>query len=406
MSNFEIKNRVLNRFNNGELVDVMRRWRRQLHQHPETAYEEVLTAELVSTILTEHGIEHHKNIAETGIVAVLKNGTSDRAVGLRADMDALDLEEENQFDHRSKVQGKMHACGHDGHTSMLLGAACYLSETKNFDGTIYLIFQPAEEVEGGAQRMIEEGLFDRFPMDAVFGMHNMPKHEVGTFAICSGPMMAAFGIFECTIKGIGMHSSMPHLAIDPIEIGAELLKLWKAILYETVDPFEKAVISITQFNSGTTQNISPELAVLRGSTRCFSSDVAAQIELRMREIAESHCKSKGASCQLEYRQAYPALINEQKSTEFAANVAESIVGPASVDRHLKPLFSSEDFACMLHETDGAYILIGNGVESSGGCMIHNPNYDFNDEILELGATYWIKLAESYLLGSGTSGESL
>ncbi len=380
----------------GDLALRMRQWRKAIHQHPETAYEEVVTAQLVSDILTEYGIEHYKNIAETGIVAVLKNGTSNNSIGLRADMDALDLDEENQFSHRSKIDGKMHACGHDGHTSMLLGAACKLSMDKNFDGTVYFIFQPAEEVEGGAQRMIEEDLFGRFPMDAVFGMHNMPKHAVGSFAICSGPMMAAFGTFECEIKGIGMHSSMPHLATDPIEIGAELLKLWKAILYEAVDPFEKAVISITQFNSGTTQNISPETATLKGSTRCFSAEVAVLMKSKMRKIAIAHCMSKGASCEFKFRQAYPTLVNESACTEFAADVATELVGAGSVDRNLKPLFSSEDFACMLHEKPGAYILIGNGVDSEGGCMIHNPNYDFNDEILELGASYWVNLAKAYL----------
>ena len=380
----------------GEIAELMKKWRHAIHRHPETAYEEFNTAKLVSSVLREQGIEIHENIATTGIVGVIRNGTSKRAVGLRADLDALDLDELNQFEHRSQVPGKMHACGHDGHTSMLLGAACHLAKERDFDGTIYVIFQPAEEIEGGAKQMIEEGLFERFPMDAVFGMHNMPMHEAGSFAICPGPMMAALALFECTITGKGMHSAMPHLAIDLIEIAMEIIKLWKTISQKDIDPLEPSVISVTQFNSGTTQNISPETAVLRGSTRCLSSGVAKTIEKRMTEIATNLCKDYGAQCHINYKQAYPALINDAKSVTFAADVAAELVGEENVSRNISPILTSEDFACMLEEKVGAYIFIGNGLGEEGGCMIHNPNYDFNDDILEIGGSYWVNLAKSFL----------
>lgn len=382
--------------NFGELADRMRQWRHIIHQHPETAYEEFETAKLVTSVLQQAGIEVHNNIAETGIVGILKNGTAKRSIGLRADMDALDLDEANTFQHRSKIKGKMHACGHDGHTAMLLGAACQLAKDMDFDGTIYLIFQPAEEIEGGARKMIEEGLFERFPMDAVFGMHNWPTKAVGSFSLCPGPMMAAFASFECVIHGKGMHSSMPQLAIDPIEIGAELLKQWKSIIYREIEPLEPAVISITQFNAGTTQNISPETAVLRGSTRCFSAEVATIIQTRMTEIAEDFCRSRNARCTFDYKQAYPTLINDPICSNFAAEVAANIVGEQQVDRNIKPVLGSEDFACMLEQRPGAYILAGNGLGEEGGCMVHNPHYDFNDNILEIGASYWVNLAKAFL----------
>ncbi|RLA00889.1 MAG: amidohydrolase [Gammaproteobacteria bacterium] len=380
----------------GDLANQMRQWRHQIHQHPETAYEEFETAKLVKTILQSYDIEVHENWATTGLVGVIKGRDSDRVVGLRADLDALDLDELNQFEHRSKINGKMHACGHDGHTSMLLGAACYLAQNRDFDGTVLVIFQPAEEVEGGAQKMIDEGLFERFPMDGVFGMHNYPTMAVGTFSICPGPMMAAFGSFECIIKGVGMHSSLPHMAVDPIEIGVEIHRQWKSILHRDIEPLQPAVISITQFNSGTAANISPETAVLKGSCRCFAPEVAKTIEKRMTDIANDVCAMNNARCEFIYKQSYPALVNEPVSTNFAADVAAGLVGDEMVFRDIEPILGSEDFACMLQHCPGAYILIGNGIGEDGGCMVHNPNYDFNDEILEVGASYWVNLATSFL----------
>ncbi|MCP3673396.1 MAG: amidohydrolase, partial [Gammaproteobacteria bacterium] len=294
----------------------------------------------------------HEKIADTGIVGVIKKGNSDRVVGLRADLDALDLDEFNQFEHRSKIKGKMHACGHDGHTAMLLGAACHLAKDVDFDGTIYVIFQPAEEVEGGAQKMIDEGLFKRFPMDAVFGMHNYPTQAVGTFSICPGPMMAAFGSFECVITGTGMHSSLPHMAVDPIEIGVEMHRQWKSILHRDIEPLQPAVISVTQFNSGSAHNISPEIAELKGSTRCFSPEVAATISKRMTDIAHDVCAMNNAKCEFIYKQSYPALINEPVCTSFVAEVAAKIVGEDQVSTGIEPILGSEDFACMLENCPG------------------------------------------------------
>ncbi len=374
----------------------MKQWRHAIHKHPETAYEEFKTAKLVSSVLKELGYEVYENIAVTGIMGVLKQGHSNRSIGLRADMDALHLNEMNQFAHRSCIEGKMHACGHDGHTSMLLGAATYLAQEATFDGTVYLIFQPAEEVEGGAQRMIDEGLLDRFPMDLVFGMHNMPKIAAGSFAICPGPLMAAFASFECEIKGKGMHSSMPHQAIDPIEIGCELTRKWKTINYAAVEPLEPSVISVTEFHSGTSHNVIPETAILKGSTRCFSKNVAKTIKNAMEKTLKEVCQQHGADYTFNYRQAYPTLINEPHSTEYAADIASGLVGESRVERNTKPVLGSEDFACYLEHKPGAYIFIGNGIGSEGGCMIHNPNYDFNDNILELGASYWVHLTQSYL----------
>ena len=387
------------------IVEKMRHWRHAIHQYPETAYKEFNTANLVSSVLRKLDIEVHEHIAVTGLVGIIKRGNSKRSIGLRADMDALELDEANTFQHRSKVAGKMHACGHDGHIAMLLGAASILANDNDFDGTIYLIFQPAEEVEGGAQLMIDEGLFEKFPMDAVFGMHNMPAHEAGSFSICAGPMMAAFGSFECVIRGTAMHSSMPHLAVDPIEIGAELIKQWKTIIYQDIEPLQPAVISVTQFNSGSAQNISPEMAVLKGSTRCFSKDVAKLIKRRMTDIAQGLCKQNGAECEFIYKQAYPTLINDPGCTQFAADIAAELVGENRVNRNMKPILASEDFAAMLEHCPGAYILIGNGLGESGGCMVHNPNYDFNDAILEVGASYWVHLAKTFLENTEISSEN-
>jgi len=380
----------------GDIVQSMKQWRHSMHKNPETAYEEFDTAKLVSSVLKELAIEVHENIAETGVVGVLKKGNSKRSIGLRADMDALNLEEANQFDHRSQITGKMHACGHDGHTAMLLGAATYLAKEGSFDGTIYFIFQPAEEVEGGAERMIAEGLLDKFPMDAIFGMHNKPTLEAGNFAICVGPMMAAFALFECEIIGKGMHSSMPHLAIDPIKIGVELTQQWKSINYENIEPLEPSVISVTEFHSGTSHNIIPEVAILKGSARCFSKKVAETIKDEMTRIAENICEQNDATCTFYYKQAYPALVNEAELTEFVADIASHLVGEDQVNRNYKPVLGSEDFAYFLEKIPGAYIFVGNGTGEKGGCMLHNPNYDFNDDVLETGASYWAHLAQTYL----------
>jgi len=375
---------------------AMRQWRHEIHAQPETAYEEVNTASLVKQVLSSVGIEVHEGIATTGVVGVLKKGTSERSIGLRADMDALDIHESNDLDYCSQVPGKMHACGHDGHTAMLLGAAVYLAKYADFDGTAVFIFQPAEEVRGGAREMIDQGLFERFPVDQVYGMHNMPGIPEGNFTITSGPMMAAFAHFECTIRGKGGHSSTPYLNVDPINIGTKLVSAWQQIITQDIPAQEVAVIATTEFHAGTAFNITPETAVLRGSCRSLSNETAALIEKRMAEIAHQVCAAEGATCDLEYRQAYPVLVNEPECTRFAADVARSVVGDERVSTNQMPIMGSEDFAEMLLLNPGAYIFIGNGVESRGGCMIHNPGYDFNDNNLKPGAQYWVSLACKYL----------
>ena len=379
-----------------ELQRQMTEWRHQIHQHPETAYEEFKTSQLVAEILASVGIEVHQNIAETGVIGVLRKGNSERSVGLRADMDALDILEENDLSYCSQVQGKMHACGHDGHTAMLLGAAVHLAKDVEFDGTIYFIFQPAEEVRGGAKAMIEEGLFKKFPMEMVFGLHNMPGIQTGKFSICEGPMMAAFAHFECEITGKGGHSSTPHLNIDPVQIGAELVQKWQSIITLDIPSSETAVISTTEFHAGTAFNVSPETATLRGSCRSLSNEIAALIERRMREIAEQTCHSRGAVCRFEYHQAYPVLINGAEGTKRAIKAAEAVVGKDMISSEQQPIMGSEDFAEMLLECPGAYIFLGNGTESRGGCMIHNPGYDFNDDNLSVGAQYWVTIACQHL----------
>ena len=377
-------------------TDEMRSWRHKIHAHPETAYEEVRTASLIKEVLESVGIEVHTGIATTGVVGVLTKGTSSKRIGLRADMDALDILEDNDLDYCSQVPGKMHACGHDGHTAMLLGAAVFLAKYADFDGTVVFIFQPAEEVRGGAREMLNEGLFERFPVDQVYGMHNMPGIAEGTFSICKGPMMAAFAHFECTIIGKGGHSSTPYKNVDPINIGTQLVKAWQEIITQDIPAQEVAVIATTEFHAGTAFNITPEMATLRGSCRSLSNETAALIEQRMGEIAEQICTQAGARCEFNYHQAYPVLVNEAACTEYAAEVARSVAGADKVSSDQMPIMASEDFAEMLLVRPGAYIFIGNGLESRGGCMIHNPGYDFNDKILQPGAQYWVGLACQYL----------
>lgn len=379
-----------------KLSSQLTAWRRELHRYPETAFEEIRTSRFVSERLQEFGMEVHTGLAKTGVVGVLKAGSADRLVGLRADMDALHVDEKNEFEHRSRVPGKMHACGHDGHTTMLLGAARYLAKTRNFDGTVVFIFQPAEENKGGGRVMVEQGLFEQFPVSAVFGMHNMPGIETGKLAIRPGAMLAGFATFECEIEGVGTHSSMPQTGIDPISLGARVTTAWESITVKMLDPHEPALISTTQFNAGETYNVIPQKAMLKGSTRFFSKDTGAILGKKMQEITDGICAGQGARYSFNYKILYPPLINNDKQTEFARSVAVRLVGEANTIELRRPLLGSEDFAYMLEVCPGAYILIGNGVGPKGGCMCHNPEYDFNDEILTLGTKYWVSLAENYL----------
>jgi amidohydrolase len=374
----------------------MAEWRHRIHAHPETAFEEHHTGELVAQVLQSFGISVERGIARTGVIGTLKGSVpGGRAIALRADMDALHVEEQNDFPHASQERGRMHACGHDGHTAMLLGAAKHLAETRNFAGTIHFIFQPAEENEGGARLMIEEGIFERYPIEAVYGMHNWPELPAGQFAIQPGPMMAAFDIFEIEIKGRGAHAAMPHLAIDPIVAAAQVVNGLQTIASRNVHPLEGGVVSVTQIHGGDTWNVIPEMVLLRGTTRSFNPAVRDQIEPAIRRIADGACSACGASMSLRYERRYPPTINSAPETELAATAAASLVGDGNVKRDILPSMAAEDFAWFLEKKPGAYIWIGNGSAENRG-MLHSPHYDFNDTILPLGASYWVRLAESIL----------
>jgi hippurate hydrolase len=371
----------------------MTAWRRDLHAHPETAFEEHRTAEAVAEKLAVFGVEVHRGLAGTGVVGTLRGSRpGGRAIALRADLDALHIHEKNGFAHASRNEGRMHACGHDGHTTMLLGAARYLAETRNFAGTVHFVFQPAEENEGGARRMIEEGLFERFPVEGVYGMHNWPGLPPGKFAVRPGPMMASFDIFEIVIAGKGAHAAMPHEGTDPVVIAAQLVTALQAIVSRNTHPLESAVISVTQIHGGDTWNVIPDEVVLRGTTRTFKPEIQDLVERRMHEVAESLCAAHGARMRWRYERRYPPTINAGSETETAAAVLGEIVGQENVHRDLLPSMGSEDFAFMLQEKPGSYVWIGNG----GAANLHNAGYDFNDEILPLGASYWARLVERVL----------
>ena len=369
-------------------------WRRDIHAHPETAFEERRTSDFVAARLAEFGIEVHRGLAGTGVVGTLRGARSGRrAIAIRADMDALDVPEQNHFEHRSTQQGKMHACGHDGHTAMLLGAARYLAETRNFAGTVHFVFQPAEENEAGGRVMVEQGLFEQFPVDAVYGMHNWPGLAVGKFAVQPGPVLAAADIFEIAVRGKGAHGAMPHTGVDPVIVAAQITLSFQTIVSRNTHPLDGAVVSVTQVHGGDAFNVIPEEVVLRGTTRSFKPEVQDLIESNMRRIAEGIASSMGASLRWRYERRYPPTVNSPAETEIAAGAAAEIVGAQNLVRDFTPSMGSEDFAFMLLAKPGCYVLIGNGEKSSG---LHNPHYDFNDEILPLGASYWSRLVERVL----------
>ncbi len=369
--------------------------RRDIHAHPETAFQEWRTSDLVAEVLAAAGIEVHRGLAGTGVVGMLRAGGSERAVGLRADMDALPLQERNPFPHRSRFDGRMHGCGHDGHTAMLLGAAEYLAATRRFDGTVYFIFQPAEEGEGGARVMIEQGLFQRFPMQAVFGMHNWPGLATGQFAIMPGPMMASADQFEITVRGRGAHAAMPHQGADPVVAGSALVQALQTIPSRTLDPLDAAVVSVTQFHAGDAYNVIPERAVLGGTVRAFRPEVRDAAEAAMGRICNGIAAGFGVEADLDYRRGYPPTVNSAAEAELCRAVAADLVGEANVRADLRPSMGAEDFSFMLQARPGCYVWLGNGL-GEGGCMLHSPHYDFNDDILPIGASYWARLAERLL----------
>jgi hippurate hydrolase len=376
--------------------------RRDIHAHPELCFEELRTSELVAKLLTDWGLEVHRGLGKTGVVGVLKNGTSNNAIGLRADMDALPMQEFNQFEHASKHAGKMHACGHDGHVAMLLAAAQHLSKNKNFNGTVYFIFQPAEEGGGGAREMIQDGLFEKFPMQAVYGMHNWPGLEVGKFAVSAGPVMASSNEFKITIHGKGSHAALPHNGIDPVPVACQMVQAFQTIISRNKKPVDAGVISVTMIHTGEATNVVPDHCEMQGTVRTFTTEVLDMIEQRMREVANHTCAAFGATCTFEFERNYPPTINHAAETQFAKEVMHSIVGENNVVVQ-EPTMGAEDFSYMLQAKPGVYCFIGNGDgvhreigHGEGPCTLHNPNYDFNDELIPLGGTYWVKLVEAAL----------
>jgi hippurate hydrolase len=370
-------------------------WRRDIHAHPELLYDVQRTAALVADKLRSFGCDEVvTGIGRTGVVGVIRGGRggSTRAIGLRADMDALPIEEANDLAYKSTVPGRMHACGHDGHTAMLLGAARYLAETRNFAGTAVVIFQPAEEGGGGGRSMVQDGLMDRFRVEEVYGMHNFPGLPVGKFALRAGPLMAAADRISIEIEGCGAHAARPHLGVDTILVGAQIINQIQSIVSRNVDPLEAAVITITVFQGGTTDNVIPQTAILRGTARSLTPKVRDQLESRLQQMVTATAQAYGATARLTYRRDYPVTRNHEQQTAFATAVAGEVAGPERVDDRTPPVMGAEDFSYMLEARPGAMIFVGNG-DSAG---LHHPRYDFNDEVIPIGTSYWVRLVERAL----------
>lgn len=370
-------------------------WRHALHRCPELGFELSETAGYIERQLRELGIETHSEIGQVGLVGVLRKGDSNRAIGLRADMDALKIQELNTFEYRSKTEGHMHACGHDGHSAMLLGAAEAL-RSLDFDGTVYFVFQPNEEHGLGAQAMIDDGLFDRFPMDAIYGMHNMPGRPAGQLAMKPDGIMAGEDNFSLTIVGRGGHASQPHQHIDPLVISAEIILAMQSIVARSIDPAEQAVVSVTEIEADGTVNVVPSIVTIKGDCRSFKRDVSETIERRLGELAQGICQAHGAELRFSYQRVFHATTNHPAETEHALAAAQATNPAELVEYPCDAMTASDDFAHMLLEKQGAYVFIGNGSDSVGGCALHNPHYDFNDEILVTGVRFWINLVQQQL----------
>ncbi|MEC9329646.1 MAG: M20 aminoacylase family protein [Pseudomonadota bacterium] len=370
-------------------------WRQDIHAHPELGFQEERTAALVAERLASFGCEVQTGIGGTGVVGTLEAGSDSGTIGLRADMDALPIQEANTFDHRSTYDGRMHACGHDGHTTMLLGAAQYLAETRQFNGRAHFVFQPAEEGLGGAKAMVDDGLFQRFPMDMIFGMHNQPGLETGRFSIRPGPMMAGGGFFDITLTGRGAHGAHPESSADPIVAAAQIVSALQSVVARNVDPQDTAVLSVTRLLSGDAYNVIPNGATLGGTVRAFQPDTLEFVDKRIGEVTRHIAEGLGVTADYRFQLIFPPLINEENATRLAGDVAAAIVSETHLDRNGPGIMASEDFSYMLNECPGAYINIGNGGEE-GYCEVHNPGYDFNDEIIPLGATFFARLVESRL----------
>ena len=369
-------------------------WRRKLHSRPELAFQEKWTSDFVAEKLESFGLPIHRGLAGTGVVATLKNGEGP-SIGLRADMDALPLLEKNQFGHRSQNEGKMHACGHDGHTTMLLGAASVLAKSQSFRGTVHFIFQPAEEGGGGGNVMVKEGLFEKFPVDAVYGMHNWPGMEPGEIGVHNGPVLAANDAFDLEIQDKGGHAAMPDLCIDPIFAASQVVSALRSVVSRGINPVDSAVVTVTQIHAGDAYNVIPDSVKLCGSIRTFKKEVREKVISSMESVVKGVASGLGASAELTIKQGYPATINTAQEAQKAASAAARVVGETKVILDADPSTGSEDFAYMLQARPGCYIWLGNG-NRDGGCMLHNPHYDFNDEILPIGTSYWISLVEQEL----------
>lgn len=382
---------ILNRA--AELAEDAKVWRRDFHQHPELMYDVHRTAAKVAELLQSFGVDEVvTGIGRTGVVGVIRGREpASRTIGLRADMDALPIQEIRDLEHKSTVPGKMHACGHDGHTAMLLGAARYLAETRNFAGTAVVIFQPAEEGGAGGRAMVEDGMMDRFGIDEVYGMHNMPGLPVGAVATRPGPIMAASNTFEIRLKGLGGHAAKPHDCLDPIVAGAQIVTALQSVVARNVDPVDSAVLSITRFHAGTTaNNIIPQTAVIGGTVRTLKEETRHFMKKRLTDLVMALASGMGVEAEVDYEWGYPVVVNHADQTEFAADIARSIAGPDRVNTDMPPSLGGEDFAYMLQARPGAFIFIGNG-DSAG---LHHPEYDFDDELIPHGISYWAKLVET------------
>ena len=378
------------------LHDEMTEWRRDIHQHPELKFEENRTSDLVAAKLEKFGIEIHRGLAKTGVVGTIRNGDGP-SIGLRADMDALPLEEKNTFKHASSNPGKMHACGHDGHTAMLLGAAKNLASKKKFKGTVHFIFQPAEEGGGGGELMIKEGLFEMFPADSVYGLHNWPEMPAGIFGVGSGPIMAAADSFDLIINGLGGHAAMPDKCIDPIVIASQVVNALQAIPSRNTHPVDSLVISVTQIHAGDAYNVIPDSVTMKGSVRTFQTETRKEIPSSMLRVAEGVCQAFGANCELNYMLGYPATVNSVPETDISAKAVVDLLGEDNIIRNPTPSMASEDFSYMLEKRPGCYVWLGIGPKEGVSTeLLHSSRYDFNDDVLTIGASYWVKLVENEL----------
>ena len=369
--------------------------RHHIHRHPELAFEEHATSDLVAERLAAWGYEVHRGLGRTGVVGRLRHGRGPKSIGLRADMDALPILEATGLPYASRHHGKMHACGHDGHTATLLAAARHLAETRRFNGTLNLIFQPAEEGAGGARRMVEDGLFERFPCDAIFALHNAPGQPLGTLGFRSGPALASADRVVIELCGKGGHAAMPHFSCDPIVAGSSIVMALQSIVARNVDPLASAVVTVGMFQAGTVNNVIPSTARLELSVRALDRDVRRLLRQRIREVVLSQATSLGVVAEVDYQEGYPVLVNTDAETAFAAEVATELLGPDRVLLDRPAVMGSEDFAFMLEHRPGCYLFLGNG-DGAGSCMVHNPGYDFNDAAMETGAAYWSLLVQRFL----------